>query len=616
MNYYQSLASKAAHFPPRPYQLLAHEPFRKLAEALHELAVSQHLAPKTRCLIAARAVVIFRRLYSDKPDEHHVILCKALKAYAPQLRAEGRELEAAYCLREVVDAHRTLHNRDRRYTEHFLESLSEYAERMSALGNDDEVCAAVSEIVQIYEDIYRREPPANHHFVLAGHRRHYIKRLSKIDRHDDAWAQEAEIVEMTRRLHASDPANHHDTLVDCLNAYADRLTSAQRYNDACRARLHLVQLERSLYNASSLAHMGKFVTALRKYVDILSRAGRDDDARVVEYDIVKVYRSAYAVDAENHCFGVMGAVQAYIDRLVKLEREDDTCDYLAELIGYARGLYERDHQHHFRLSGYLENYSKRMMEMDREKEAGEAVMEVLKLYHFLWETEGKDFLKRLEEKISVLQGPLLRAGIAYEASGILVDIYRQRHEESPTAYNAKALYSQLITHAHNLHEEERPEACDAAIEAVELMKAHPIPTSSYEARRRTEQFSACLKHIAWGKRYYRALDAASEALRLAEGFRTTTVEDEKWAEKWRPKTARKHSQVKKVVSLKDRGDRVREAQKLGLTGQTDADVQERRRLFWLLVRVAPVLVLVVAFGIALRIRTQSAPSTERSVTCQ
>jgi len=213
---------------------------QKLADALHDLSNY----PSVLCLLSARSCRR-RCLSTSVSSQHRRVLQWILLAYAPRLRACGRDDEALHCHEEALDAQRDQYKRDpEAYRFIFLASLNEHADRLSTAGRLNDACTVQLEIVKVYRAFYDRHSPEANHFTLAGHRRSYISRLLKAGRPEDACAEELEIVKMARVLRKSNPSDYHWVLADCLHVYAGRLTSLSRLGEACLALAEAVELQR------------------------------------------------------------------------------------------------------------------------------------------------------------------------------------------------------------------------------------------------------------------------------------------------------------------------------------------------------------------------------------
>lgn len=601
-----TLARRASHFPLKWYEpRVEGTAFKSLADQFQHLAMSSNLGLRARCLIAARAVAIYRHLYYARPDEdHHDGFCKVLNTYVPQLRETRRELEAAYCMLEVVEARRAQYQRNKAYAPELLDSLTEYAERLSSLHRYEEACTIHSEIVEVYQSVYAKKP-SSHHFQLAAYRRDYAQRLSALGRHNEACEQEAAIVEMAQSLYQGD-ATHHDILADCLNAYAERLASMGRLDDACSERLKLVKLEHTLYRLDNQTHLRAFVAALTKYINALDRAGQPETACQTSLDVANVYHDACVHDPNVYRDDAMASIEAYVGRLTSLGREADTCSHLAELVQHARALFDQDpHRHLFRFSHHAEVYIRRLVATGDLSGAGRETIEAITIYHDLWRSAPSDeHLNHLITKADALHQTLRNAGCASKASGILVDVRRELYTKNPADTSARLLCNRLVAHAHDLELEGRfEEAADAAVKAAAVMRSHPLPAQSSESRVRAEQLFYCAQHVAYARRYDEALNIASESVKSAKDVDPNDAELQGWAQRWIPKTERKVANIQQVASKKNHQSRLREAKMLGLTYQRDSDLDEQKQgiSYW---PFAAVVALVVAIALGLSLRLQ------------
>ena len=615
-------------FPPRredlrnPAQI---KQIKKLAEALHDSVNSPNsLGPDVLCLLSARSVGLYRHLYLHNRKEYCSRFSELLLAYAPRLRQCGRYDDALYCYKEALNVQRDQNLGDpETYRSTFLQPLIEHADRLSSARRFNDACTVQLEIVNIHEALYNEHPSEVHDFILAGHRRSYVTRLLQAGRSEEACAEVLEIVEMARVLHRSNPSEYDEVLADRLHIYADHLTLLNRLGEACETLEEAVKLRRAQHNKDPHDQMQPLLVSLAKYKDALSRAERGDDVHIVDCEVLDVHRKAFDRDPHTHWETAAGAIRAHANRLP--ENEDEVCELKHELVEMHRKLYEMKpdahhetfcavvsdytdwlvttdrvpeargalleivklhrelfasdrHRHHERLAGFLDRYFNLLTESGQSKDAADVAKEILTVYYNLWKENPSIYFKHARNAVAIYDAALNSANYKCEAPNILVDIHRARYENDPGMKTAREFTESLATYAKRLEEVERwQDMHDTALELVDILQKHPLPSLSAETMRRTEQLHACSLHVAQAWDFDQALSIAGNAMQNAQDVEETE-ESSTWVQRWRPKTKRTYDDIMRVVRKKTQISRILQAQQLRLTSRDNTHVDEKPAL--------------------------------------
>jgi hypothetical protein len=233
----------------------------------------------------------------------------------------------------------------------------------------------------------------------------------------------------------------------------------------------------------------------------------------------------------------------------------------------------------------LETYFHRLTSFGKIQDAAKIAKEILTMYHKLCEEDPSTYFKSVVSAVAMYDTVLTSAGHKGEGTRILVDVRRAQYQKDPQMTNARELAEHLATYAQRLDDTARwQDACNAAVELVDILRKHPVAPSSAEARHRTQQLHACSIHVAKAREFRQALDIAELAMQSAQDVEENEQTSE-WIRRWRPKTKHTYDDIKQVVRIKKPTLRIREAQKLRLTYRDTILVKEpaHRNYLWNLV---------------------------------
>ncbi|KAK0562221.1 hypothetical protein OC844_002813 [Tilletia horrida] len=313
--------------------------------------------------------------------------------------------------------------------------------------------------------------------------------LRLVGRYDEALACSEEAASTVKQMADRQPAKYRPALAGALITLAIDQADQGQHGVALSNGQESVDIYRSLYAARPAAFKADLARALNNYSVHLSSAGRHTDALEANEESVKMYRALYGANEESvkmyrALYGarptafeaaLARALFNYSNRLSEAGRHKDALEAIEESVKMYRSLYRaRPAAVAADLARALVNYSNWLSEAGRHKDALEAIEDSIKMYRSLYGARPAAFQADLAGALFNYSIDLSDAGRhedALEAIEESVKLYRSLHAARPAAFEAD-LAASLNSYSLGLSEACRDhDAVTACREGVQLYRS-------------------------------------------------------------------------------------------------------------------------------------------------
>ncbi len=331
-------------------------------------------------------------------------------------------------------------------------ALDHYGRRLSEVDRPEEALEVTARAVQIYEQLAATNPVA-YEADLARLLNGFSGRLAKVDRREEALEPSFRAVQMLERLSSSSPTYKPD-LAESLEGYGARLLGVGRFAEALEPSERAVRIYDGLAATGPAVYKPNLAAALGNYSAVLLAMGRRAEALEANHQAARLYESLASENPRTYEARLARSLHLYGSTLMIVgrldndrKRRDEGLQTLHRSVQVFENLVSADRSYESELALMLGNYGTALSMSGRSIEALEPLLGAVQTFMRLSAEDPVTHEHHLAEALAAYAGRLSDVGRHQEALQAFrqaVQIYERLAATDPDAYEyslANVLYS-------------------------------------------------------------------------------------------------------------------------------------------------------------------------------